>query len=236
VSEPPSEAAVRAVRAVLFDLDDTLFDQRRWLAGAWKAVAAAAAGYGVDGAALLAALEEIAAEGTDRGRIIDRALERIGVGAADCPVPFLVEAFRHHRSPPLDPYAGVIDSLRRLRARVPIGLVTDGDPVLQDDKLCCLGLDGHFDVVVFTDSLGRSKRKPDPAGFLAALAALGVAGAEAVVIGDRPSKDIAGARAAGIRAVRVLTGEYRHLPDDPPAWAVAPDCATAVRLLEPLLA
>ena len=29
------------IRAVLFDLDDTLYDQRAWLAGAWEAVAGA---------------------------------------------------------------------------------------------------------------------------------------------------------------------------------------------------
>jgi putative hydrolase of the HAD superfamily len=40
---------------------------------------------------------------------------------------------------------------------------------------------------------------------------------EALFVGDRPDKDVAGAAAAGMACIRVLTGEYAGLPD-----AVAP--------------
>jgi len=65
------------IDAVLFDLDDTLYPQAAWLEGAWNAVAAAAPA-GVDRAELRLALLRIASEGTDRGRIINRALESGG--------------------------------------------------------------------------------------------------------------------------------------------------------------
>ena len=67
-------APSRHDRSRSLDLDDTLFDQREWLAGAWEAVADAAAG--VDPQVMLAALVDIAAEGSAKGRIIDRALAR----------------------------------------------------------------------------------------------------------------------------------------------------------------
>src|SRR6267378_3762260 len=102
------------IRAVLFDLDDTLYDQRAWLAGAWQAVAAAATAFGVAPAELAAALAQIAAEGSDRGRIIDRALER--VGWAGVPVEPLVQAFRSHAPERLPAYPGVPAALARLRA------------------------------------------------------------------------------------------------------------------------
>ena len=38
------------------------------------------------------------------------------------------------------------------------------------------------------------------------------------MIGDRPEKDVAGALAAGIRAIRVTTGEYSDRPDHPATW------------------
>jgi putative hydrolase of the HAD superfamily len=199
------------IRAVLFDLDDTLYDQQAWLAGAWQAVAMAAAAFGVAPAELAAVLREIAAEGSDRGRIIDRALER--VGWAGVPVGPLVQAFRSHAPQRLPAYPGVPAALARLRARCPVGLVTDGDPGIQRAKLRALGLCDAFDVVVLSDEFGRQHRKPHPAPFQAALAALAVDPREALFVGDRPDKDVAGAAAADMACIRVLSGEYAGLPD-----------------------
>ena len=199
------------IEAVLFDLDDTLYDQRGWLAGAWVAVAAAAAPFGVDADPLWRALLETAAEGTDGGGIIDRALER--VGATGVPVGPFLEAFRSHDPLRLATYPGVTEALERLRDRCRIGLVTDGDPRIQRSKLRALGLLDAFDVVVFSDELGRERRKPHPAPFQAALSTLGVGPERAVYIGDRPDKDVTGAHAAGMRAIRVLTGEYAKVPN-----------------------
>ena len=221
------------IEAVLFDLDDTLFDQRQWLEGAWLAVSAAAATYPVDTTALHRALREVAAEGSDQGRIIDRALARVGFPGV--PVAPLVDAFRSHRPQRLQPYPGVVEALDELARRVHVGLVTDGDPAIQRSKLIALGLDAAFDVTVFSDELGRDRRKPHPAPFRRALDLLGLRPGRVVHVGDRPGKDTAGATAAGMRAVRVRTGEYRDVPDDPAPWATASDLAAAVALLEPQL-
>jgi putative hydrolase of the HAD superfamily len=199
------------IRAVLFDLDDTLYAQEAWLAGAWEAVAGAAASHGVPGPALASALAGIAAEGSDRGRIIDRALERVGWPGV--PVEPLVEAFRSHAPARLPTYPGVPAALAALRTRASIGLVTDGEPAVQRAKLAALALGDAFDVVVLSDELGRRYRKPHPAPFRAALAALGVDPSAALFVGDRPDKDVAGAAAAGMACIRVLTGEYAGVPD-----------------------
>jgi putative hydrolase of the HAD superfamily len=222
------------IRAVLFDLDDTLYDQRAWLAGAWQAVAGAAAGFGLAPGDLAAALAEIAAEGSDRGRIIDRALER--VGATGVPLEPLVQAFRSHAPERLAAYPGVPAALARLRARCSIGLVTDGDQGIQRAKLRALGLCDAFDVVVLSDELGRRYRKPHPAPFRAALFALGMAPQETLFVGDRPNKDVAGAAAAGMACIRVLTGEYARLPDTVAPLVRVAGIAAAIAYVKPLLA
>jgi putative hydrolase of the HAD superfamily len=200
------------IDAVLFDLDDTLYPQAAWLAGAWTA-AAAAAPDGVDRAELLLALRRIASEGSDRGRIVDRALAGIGAPAVDAGP--LVTAFRRHAPGRLDPYPGVRKALSAIRGRVPIGLVTDGDVGAQRAKIKALQLTRAFDVVTFSDELGRERRKPHPAPFLAAAERLGVDAATCLMVGDRPDKDARGARAAGLLGtVRVRTGEYAALPDE----------------------
>lgn len=221
------------IEAVLFDLDDTLFDQRRWLAGAWLAVAAAAGAWGVDVGLLRATLADVAGEGSARGDIIDRSLERIG--ATHVPVAPLVDAFKSFRSPALEPYAGVAPALARLRRRVPLALVTDGDVGVQTDKLVALGLASSFDAVVYSDRLGRAKRKPDRAPFDEARRLVGAGAAATVHVGDHPRKDVWGATRAGLRAVRVLTGEYRAAPDIVKPWFVVPAARAAVQLLEQLV-
>ena len=116
---------------------------------------------------------------------------------------------------------------------VAVGLVCDGDARIQRNKLRALGLESHFDIVVFADELGREHRKPSPVSLLAALTGLGVTARDAVFVGDRPERDVAAASAAGMRAIRVRTGKYAQLPDDPRPWATAPDAVAAIRgLLE----
>jgi putative hydrolase of the HAD superfamily len=221
------------IDAVVFDLDDTLFDQRVWLAGAWRAVAAVGTRHRLDEADLHDALVEVAALGSARGRIIDRALAR--VGGADLEVTPFLDAFRAHRPARLPLYPGVADALADLRRRVLLGLVTDGDPVVQRSKLAALAIDDVFDAVVLSDELGRDRRKPHPAPFRAVLDLLGVDAARAVFVGDRPDKDVAGARAVGMRALRVSTGEYAGAPDVPRPWLRVADVRAAVDALAPSL-
>jgi putative hydrolase of the HAD superfamily len=218
---------------VCFDLDDTLSPQAPWLHGAWRAVAARAARDGVDEAALFEALVGIAAEGSDRGRIIDRALEQ--VGAADRAVGPLLDAFRGYRPTTLDPYPGVGPAVERLAARVPLGLVSDGDPAIQQAKLDALGLAGVFSAVVWSDEHGREHRKPDPLPFRLAVERLGVDARDTVFIGDRPEKDVRGAAAAGLAPIRVRTGEWSSHPDLPDAWAVVDTACDACALVEATL-
>jgi putative hydrolase of the HAD superfamily len=218
------------IGALLFDLDDTLYPQREWLDGAWDAVAEHATAWDVDRAGLGRALRSIAALGSDRGGIVDRALRL--VGRADVPVAPLVETFRHYAPARLEPYPGVPETLDELARAVPLGLVSDGYPAGQRAKLAALGLTSAFSAIVWSDELGRDHRKPDPLPFHVALRELGVEPADAIYIGDRPAKDVGGAVAAGLRAVRVRTGEWHEEPDDPRAWASVPAVPDAADLVQ----
>ncbi len=221
------------VDAVLFDLDDTIYLQQDWLDGAWAAVAAAAGRQGLNPGAVRRALFEVAGQGSDQGRIIDRALAKVPRGPG-IEMAALVAAFHGHRPASVDCFPGAREALACLRERVSIALVTDGNVGVQLAKLNALGLTDAFDAVITSDSLGRQYRKPNPAPFIQALEVLAVPAGRAVMVGDRPGKDTAGAIAAGIRCVRVLTGEYARCSEEPVADATVPDVVAAVGLIYPL--
>jgi putative hydrolase of the HAD superfamily len=72
-----------------------------------------------------------------------------------------------------------------------------------------LGLAGYLDAVISSADVGLAK--PDPEPYAAALRALGIDAHEALFVGDRVETDIAGARAAGLRAVLIdRTGRRRE--------------------------
>ena len=67
--------------------------------------------------------------------------------------------------------------------------------------------------------------KPDRAFFDMALASIGLAAGEVVMVGDDIEADIGGAQSAGLRAVQVETGKYSARDRDHPS--ITPDARIA---------
>jgi putative hydrolase of the HAD superfamily len=102
----------------------------------------------------------------------------------------------------VDPGAvAVLDALRQHGVRV--GLCSNAPYRLRSlhEQLAFVGLADHLDAVTFSAAVGW--RKPSPRMFAAALDALGTRAEGTVMVGDSETHDIAGAHAAGMRAVLV---------------------------------
>jgi putative hydrolase of the HAD superfamily len=101
-----------------------------------------------------------------------------------------------------DEVSHVLGELRQLGIRL---VVVSNWDVSLPGVLRELGLTRCLDGVV--TSAGAGVRKPEPEIFERALALVEVGPEEALHVGDSPEEDVAGARAAGIRAVLVLRGD-----------------------------
>ena len=121
------------------------------------------------------------------------------------------------------PYDDVVPGLLRLKARVAIGSISNGNADLE-----AIGLSHHFKVSVAAHQLGYAK--PDAAIFHEACRQLGVAPDDAVYVGDDVLLDVQGAQQAGMRAVWLnRSGSEAHLEH-----GVVPDaiCANFDELLD----
>jgi pyrophosphatase PpaX len=103
-------------------------------------------------------------------------------------------------------FPGALDAVRALRSRgARLGIVTSKNRHGLQRGLDLCGFTGLFDVLVTSDDPVESKPSPQPV--LAALAPLGAAPAETLVVGDSPH-DIASGRDAGAATAACLWGPF----------------------------
>jgi HAD superfamily hydrolase (TIGR01509 family) len=224
------------IRAVLFDLDNTLYDHAR---ASREALLASAREFqrtaALDGELLC---REFTRHNDDcwalavRGEMTraELAVARFrrtlaGFSIEDPEAERFSKAYltRYRRRPAEVP--GAREAVVRLRDRLPVGIVTNGFPDLVHDKLAAIGLSGLLHPVVVADRI--EVMKPRPGCFLAGVEALRLLPAEVLFVGDSLAIDVAGGAAAGLR-----TCWFNPLGAESPVAAPLPD--VTVRRLEEL--
>ena len=104
------------------------------------------------------------------------------------------------RDQAVTPFPGALQALARLRSTgVKLALLTNGSAEKQREKIARFDLQRFFDHVQVEGELGVGK--PDPRAFESVLAALGVAPADAWMVGDNLLSDIEGAQRVGVHAI-----------------------------------
>jgi len=224
-----------SLRALLFDLDDTLIPESPAIEAAYEAVAERVWGQSTPERVrqLTDAAHEVwragapweykervhfslgeglhgefvaAGPGPDRLR---EFIPRLHAEAFEAVLPTeqrgrsaeLVDVWRQARMSALTPYPETRDVLERLGSRLALALVTNGAARLQRAKLVRTGIEDHFDVIVDSETVGVGK--PSSEMFGVALRELGVRRREAAMVGNDLRRDVAGARAAGVRPIWV---------------------------------
>ena len=216
-SSPPRTMTKPWPKAVLFDLDDTLWPiapviiEAEKILYAWLAEHAprVAQQYTIEPLRqarleLLASRPEFQLDlGALRRAGLIAAFEQAGEDTAKVELA-MVEFFAARNA--VIPYDDVVPGLLRLKSRVRIGSVTNGNADLET-----IGLARHFHASVAAHQFGKAK--PAPEIFQAGCAALGVRFSEAVYVGDDLLLDVQGAQRAGLRAVWMnRVGKRNEIP------------------------
>lgn len=191
------------VEAVLFDLDDTLCEYCRpgseVLELAFEAVGVEPCFTAED---YYAVFDDYVEDSEDVVEIRERCFAALAVQAGYDPSVgrAVADAYRAERDQTnVQWLPGARDALETARERYRVAAVTNGDPAMQSRKLSGLGVEDHFETVVFAGY--DVAAKPDPEPFRAALDALGVAPERAVKVGNSLENDVAGAHEASLRSV-----------------------------------
>lgn len=217
---------MREIRAVLFDLDDTLHDDTFAFTTAAEEVAReVAAEHGIDAIVLKDAYiaeaegfwHRLTAEQVKtklsslRATMWGNALASVGLADPALAVRSAVN-YNAYRKKYFSPFPGAIDLLRDLKARGKrLGILTNGVSETHHEKIALLQIAQYFDAIFLADEVGMVK--PDPLLFAHACQKLDTSPAYGAMVGDRYDRDIAGALEAGlytiwvnIRAERVPLG------------------------------
>jgi len=197
------------IRAVVFDLDNTLVDFMAMKRQAIDAAIAAMrdAGLRLPPEEIRQRIDEIYKQkGIEFQNVFDQLLfdefSKIDYKILSSGVI----AYRRAREAALVPYPHVYMTLIELtKMQLKLAVVSDAPAREAWLRLCYLNLHHIFDVVVTFDDTGE--RKPAPGPFKKALEKLGVKAGESLMIGDWAERDMIGAKQVGMKTVFAKYGD-----------------------------
>jgi putative hydrolase of the HAD superfamily len=198
-----------ALKAILFDLDNTLVDfmhfKRQCSVAAIRAMAEAGLGISEEkaGEILFGMYDDF---GWEDQRIFERFLRKVQ-GRIDYRVLASgIAAYRRMKAGSMAPYPRVRETLVKLRSMgLVLGIVSDAPRMQAWLRLAEMSLSEFFDFVVALEDTGRLK--PSKLPFRQAIKRLGVKPEEILFVGDNPRKDIRGAKAMGMKTALAEYGQ-----------------------------
>jgi len=199
-------------RVIVFDLDDTLYLERDYVASGFHAVGTwIAERLGVADFADRACKHF---EAGRRGNVFNVVLADLGIRATSDFVERMVDVYRRHRPE----IALAPDAKALLGSRRPEGLhfalVTDGFLTSQCNKIRALGLErSGLWPVICTDLWGRGYWKPHPRAFECIQAMFGLPPDAITYVADNPGKDFIAPNRLGWKTIQIARPDRIHKVD-----------------------
>lgn len=196
----------------IFDLDDTLYDERQYVESGLKAVATfAESRWGIDSEKGFSQLVSLLDQ-HGRGRVFNDYLAMHNIAVTKQNVKACVSAYRLH-TPSIEMPSSHRDLLESLPS--PLYLVTDGNKIVQGNKVDSLNIAHYFKRVFVTHRFGVKHAKPSTYCFEKIKQAESANWQDMVYVGDNPAKDFVNLNKLGMSTVRVLTGVHANVEAQP---------------------
>lgn len=201
------------IKAVLFDLDNTLIDFMKVKRASVDAAinAMLAAGVKLKKREATKILYGIYWKiGIEHRQIFQKFLEAV---AGKINYKVLAEgivAYRKTQAGIVQPYSDVVPTLRKLRQqRLKLAIVSDAPRLKAWTRLVELGIQNYFDVVICHEDTGKYKHTGLP--FKRALKLLKLKPEQCLMVGDWPERDIVGAKKLGIKTIFARYGATKKI-------------------------
>lgn len=191
---------------IIFDLDDTLYEELTYVRSGISAVAAFLEPY------LNISKDQINTELnllllSQRHHLFDRYLLEKGMSNKKM-IQNCIRIYRNH-SPSITLFSSAEACLMRL-AKYPLYLVTDGNHLVQRKKATALGLDKYFRKCFYTYAYGHHRMKPSTYCFEKICQIEKTNPNSVFYIADNPHKDFVGIKTLGFQTIQVLSGPYQN--------------------------
>jgi putative hydrolase of the HAD superfamily len=199
------------IKAVIFDLDDTLFPEHEFVLSGFQAVSSwVATQYSILG--FFEVAWQLFKEGK-RNRIFNFTLEKLRVEYEPWMIQELVHIYRQHK-PMISLHEDAKWAINHFKNQdKQLGIITDGYLTTQQNKVEALGIEPDFDAIIYSDLYGRENWKPSPVPYNKIMRSIRCQGKECVYVADNPHKDFVTAKSLNWRTVQICRegGEYSKI-------------------------
>ncbi len=133
--------------AIVFDLDDTLYNEIDFLKSAYKELSEKLAPNSWQ-----KLFSNLFSRYRNKENVFEYVAEVYGVSKSE-----LIDAYRNHL-PKIKPFDGVIDLINQIKEKEgKVGIVTDGRSITQRNKIKALGIIDDIDFIVISEEIGSEK-------------------------------------------------------------------------------
>lgn len=198
------------ITTVVFDLDDTLYDEIDYCRSGFETVSKVIADL-AEMSTCRQAFEALWRQFTlgNHTKTFNAALNELGIACDDELIKKLVKTYRQHK-PVIKLPDESRDILDKLTEKYRLALLTDGFLPAQQLKVQALGIEKYFECIIYTEQLGRQFWKPSPAGFQKIMQNLDVQAENCVYIADNEAKDFIAPNKLGFQTVQLIRPNRIH--------------------------
>lgn len=191
------------ISGVIFDLDDTLYSEKEYVKSGFEAVAEY-----LGDTSCATRMWNYFENGSLAIDSILHDLHREGEKAE------VLMVYRYHQ-PTIHLYDGVAELIGELKEKgIKVGIITDGRPEGQHNKIHTLGLDKWIEDIIITDELGGPQfRKPCDIAFRVLQTRWKLPASEIIYVGDNPAKDFQAPQQLGMKYIWVKNAEGLYAVD-----------------------